>query len=67
MARTNVTFLSGGIRIAAHLYTPDAPAAGPWPALVVGHPGTGVKEQTSGTYAQLMAEQSWVFQAENRI
>lgn len=60
MARTNVNFLSNGIRIAAHLYTPDAPAAGPWPALVVGHPGTGVKEQTSGTYAQLMAERGFV-------
>ncbi|WP_277750796.1 hypothetical protein [Nonomuraea polychroma] len=38
MARTNVHFLSAGIRIAAHLYTPDASATRPWPALVVGHP-----------------------------
>ncbi|MBB5773981.1 alpha/beta hydrolase [Nonomuraea jabiensis] len=60
MARIDVAFLSGGIRIAAHLYTPDTPAAGPWPALVVGHPGTGVKEQTSGTYAQLMAERGFI-------
>ncbi|MFD1935575.1 alpha/beta hydrolase [Nonomuraea mangrovi] len=60
MAKTDVHFLSGGIRIAAHLYLPNAPATGPWPALVVGHPGTGVKEQTSGTYAQLMAERGFV-------
>jgi len=60
MARTTVSFDSAGIPLAAHLYTPDTPASGPWPALVVGHPGTGVKEQTSGTYAQLMAERGFV-------
>ncbi len=60
MARTTVSFDSAGIEIAAHLYLPDTPAAGPRPALVVGHPGTGVKEQTSGTYAQLMAERGFV-------
>ncbi|MDS0135141.1 MULTISPECIES: alpha/beta hydrolase [unclassified Amycolatopsis] len=60
MARTTVTFDSAGITLAAHLHTPDTPAAGPWPALVVGHPGTGVKEQTAGTYARLMAERGFV-------
>ncbi|WP_035844943.1 alpha/beta hydrolase [Kitasatospora azatica] len=60
MARTAVTFDSAGIPIAAHLYTPDLPAAGPLAALVVGHPGTGVKEQTAGTYAQLLAERGFV-------
>ncbi|MET8561025.1 alpha/beta hydrolase [Streptomyces flaveolus] len=63
MARNDVGFDSAGIRIAAHLYTPDTsdtPAPGPWPALVVGHPGTGVKEQTAGTYAQRMAERGFV-------
>ncbi|MGW0856930.1 alpha/beta hydrolase [Streptomyces sp. NPDC002690] len=60
MARTTVTFDSTGIRIAAHLYTPETQGSGPWPALVVGHPGTSVKEQTSGTYAQLMAERGFV-------
>ncbi|MCQ4213334.1 alpha/beta hydrolase [Streptomyces longispororuber] len=56
----NVTFDSAGIRIAAHLYLPDTAAAGPRPALVVGHPGTSVKEQTSGIYARRMAERGYV-------
>lgn len=60
MARTTVTFESAGIGIAAHLYTADTQASGPRPALVVGHAGTGVKEPTSGTYAQLMAERGFV-------
>ncbi|MFF4712951.1 alpha/beta hydrolase [Streptomyces eurythermus] len=60
MTRTTVDYDSAGIRIAAHLYTPGTPASGPRPALVVGHPGTGVKEQTSGTYARLMAERGFV-------
>ncbi|MGX1494840.1 alpha/beta hydrolase [Streptomyces tendae] len=60
MARIDVTFDSAGIRIAAHLHTPDTVSPAPLPALVVGHPGTGVKEQTSGTYAQLMAERGFV-------
>jgi hypothetical protein len=40
--RTNVTFDSAGLKIAGHLYTPDNGAAGPRPAIVVGHPGSGV-------------------------
>jgi fermentation-respiration switch protein FrsA (DUF1100 family) len=60
MTRTTVSFDSAGIPLAAHLHTPDTSAPGPWPALVVGHPGTGVKEQTSGTYARLMAERGFV-------
>ncbi|MEV5612541.1 alpha/beta hydrolase [Streptomyces sp. NPDC052225] len=61
MNRTDVTFPSAGIQIAAHLYLPEgATGAGPRPALVVGHPGTAVKEQTSGTYARLMAERGFV-------
>ncbi|MEW2567271.1 alpha/beta hydrolase [Streptomyces sp. NPDC047070] len=60
MARTTVSFDSAGIPLAAHLYTPDTSASGPRPALVVGHPGTGVKEQTSGTYARWMAERGFV-------
>ncbi|MBO1329877.1 alpha/beta hydrolase [Streptomyces sp. VRA16 Mangrove soil] len=60
MVQTKVTFDSAGLRIAAHLYTPDTPGVGPHPALVVGHPGTSVKEQTSGIYARRMAERGFV-------
>jgi hypothetical protein len=60
MSRTRVSFGSAGIEIAAHLYLPDTEASAPRPALVVGHPGTGVKEQTSGTYARLLAERGFV-------
>ncbi|SEG92074.1 hypothetical protein SAMN05216223_12541 [Actinacidiphila yanglinensis] len=57
-APASVTFESAGIPIAANLYLP-AGAAGPLPALVVGHPGTGVKEQTSGVYARQLAERGF--------
>ncbi|SFJ97902.1 hypothetical protein SAMN05421835_111181 [Amycolatopsis sacchari] len=57
--KTDVTFPSNGLRLTAHLHTPDT-GTGPWPALVVGHPGTGVKEQASGLYARRMAEQGFV-------
>ncbi|MEU4118483.1 alpha/beta hydrolase [Kitasatospora sp. NPDC028055] len=60
MPRTDVRFDSAGIGVAAHLYIPDNAAQGPLPALVVGHPGTGVKEQTSGTYARQLAERGFV-------
>jgi fermentation-respiration switch protein FrsA (DUF1100 family) len=60
MIRTSVTFDSAGIDIAGHLYLPDAPSAAPHPAIVVGHPGTGVKEQAAGLYAARLAERGFV-------
>lgn len=60
MARTDVTFDSAGIPLAGHLYTPDTAARGPRPAIVVGHPGSGVKEQAAGLYARRMAERGFV-------
>lgn len=64
--RTDVTFPSNGFQLAGHLYTPDndgnpgTQPAGPRPAIVVGHPGTGVKEQTAGLYARLLADRGFV-------
>ncbi|MEU9876129.1 alpha/beta hydrolase [Streptomyces phaeochromogenes] len=72
MMRTDVTFASAGLKLAGHLYTPgDSPgdlpgdtssgeAAGPRPAIVVGHPGSGVKEQAAALYARRLAEQGFV-------
>ncbi|MFJ6572276.1 alpha/beta hydrolase [Streptomyces sp. NPDC091292] len=58
--RTDVTFDSAGLKLAGHLYTPDQPADGPRPAVVVSHPMTGVKEQTAGLYAERLAREGFV-------
>ncbi|MEU4172892.1 alpha/beta hydrolase [Streptomyces sp. NPDC026665] len=63
MAKSAITFNSAGIPLAGHLYipdTPDATTASPRPAVVVGHPGSGVKEQAAGLYAQRLAEKGFV-------
>ncbi|MGW3983025.1 alpha/beta hydrolase [Streptomyces mirabilis] len=57
--RTDVTFLSNGLTLAGHLYTPDRHDGPPLPAIVVLHPWGGVKEQTAGLYARLLAEQGF--------
>jgi fermentation-respiration switch protein FrsA (DUF1100 family) len=53
--KTNVTFLSAGLKLAGHFRTPDDGVTGPRPAVVVGHPGTGVKEQAAGLYARRLS------------
>ena len=62
--RTDVTFRSNGMRLAAHLWTPDGGAGAAegtrLPAVVVGHPTTGVKEQTATLYARRLAGQGYV-------
>lgn len=56
--RSDVTFRSSGLALAGHLHTPDDDGpvtdAGR-PAVVVGHPGSGVKEQAAGLYARRLA------------
>ncbi|MFE2279683.1 alpha/beta hydrolase [Streptomyces sp. NPDC059454] len=58
----NVTFPTDDQRmLAGHLYLPeDFEANGSYPAIVVAHPGGGVKEQTAGLYARRLAEQGFV-------
>jgi fermentation-respiration switch protein FrsA (DUF1100 family) len=58
--RTDVTFPSAGLKLAGHLYTPDGEVAGRRPAIVVGHPMSGVKEQTAGVYAERLARAGFV-------
>ncbi len=51
--KKNVTFSSGGQNIAAHLYIPDDHQAGQTsPAILTVTPAGGIKEQTSGLYAE---------------
>jgi len=57
--KEDVRFESAGLEIAGHLYLPEG-AQTPGPAVVVGHPGTGVKEQAAGLYARRLAEQGFV-------
>ena len=58
--KTDVTFLSGGLKLAGHLYTPNGEATGPRPAIVIGHPGSGVKEQAAGLYAERLSREGFV-------
>ena len=53
---TKVTFKSFGIPIAGHLYHPvEGSQERQGAAIVIGHPFTAIKEQTSGIYAQALA------------
>jgi fermentation-respiration switch protein FrsA (DUF1100 family) len=55
--RTDVSFLSAGITLAGHLYQPQRANGA---AVVVGHPASGVKEQTAATYAARLADAGFV-------
>jgi hypothetical protein len=49
---TNLWFPSAGPELAGHLYTRGDKFAGPLPAIVVGDPGSGVKEHAAGRYGR---------------
>ncbi|WP_064120700.1 alpha/beta hydrolase [Pseudomonas fluorescens] len=59
--KTNVSFLSNGLKLAGHLYLPaDLQPGEQRPAIVVAHPFGGVKEQTAGLYAGKLAEKGLI-------
>lgn len=56
-----VTYKLNGIDISANIYTPaNYNPSKRYPAVVVAHPNGGVKEQTAGLYAQLLAESGYI-------
>jgi uncharacterized protein len=56
-----VTFKNGNLKMAGHLYLPAAfDKSKKYPAIITVHPAGGVKEQTSGLYAQKLAEQGYI-------
>jgi uncharacterized protein len=56
-----VSYTLRGLKIAANVYTPAGyDPNGSYPAITVAHPNGGVKEQTSGRYAQRLAEQGYI-------
>lgn len=57
----HVTFNNGGVRMAGNLYLPaNYDRSKKYPAIVVAHPWGGVKEQTSGLYAQQLARKGFI-------
>jgi fermentation-respiration switch protein FrsA (DUF1100 family) len=57
--QTPVTFLSNTFTLAGILFTPDSHTGGRLPAVVVSHPGGGVKEQTASLYAERLAAEGY--------
>ncbi|KAG9062233.1 hypothetical protein KI688_006565 [Linnemannia hyalina] len=57
MTRKDVTFLSGNLKLAGHLYVPDGASKSKLPAIVAVHPFGGVKEQTTGVYAEKLSDE----------
>lgn len=57
----HVQFKNAAIKMAGNIYLPKGfQQSVKYPAVVVVHPGGGVKEQTAGVYAQRLAEQGFV-------
>lgn len=59
--KKSVTFKNDNINMAGNLYLPEAFAKSQkYSGIVVVHPGGGVKEQTSGVYAEKLSTQGFV-------
>ncbi len=57
----SIQFKNGDINMAGNVYLPDGfDPSRRYSAIVVVHPGGGVKEQTAGLYAQRLAKQGFV-------
>ncbi|WFD41106.1 uncharacterized protein MJAP1_004100 [Malassezia japonica] len=54
-----VTFPSRGIKVVGELRVPDDASAKKRAAVIVAHPMSGVKEQTAGSYAELLAKEGF--------
>ena len=54
-----VTFDGAGLKLAGTLHIPSD-AAAPRPAIIVGHPASGVKEQAAGLYARRLCERGFI-------
>lgn len=58
---TKVTFNNNNLKMVGNLYLPkDFNENKKYPVIISVHPGGGVKEQTSGLYAQKLAEQGFI-------
>ncbi|MFS4474306.1 alpha/beta hydrolase [Chryseobacterium sp. T20] len=61
MKPESIYFKNKELSIAANLYTPENfDATKKYPAIVIGHPAGGVKEQTAGIYAEKMAAKGFI-------
>lgn len=61
VAVESVSFKNRDMLVAGHLYSPKKKVDGKrYTAIVVGHPFNGVKEQTSGLHAAMLAELGYV-------
>lgn len=58
--KEEVRFRNGDIQVAGHLYRPENAADKKLPAIIVVHPGGGVKEQTAGLYAEQLAQRGFL-------
>ncbi|MEU9453128.1 alpha/beta hydrolase [Streptomyces sp. NPDC048277] len=56
---TSVTFPSNDLALAGILFTPDDHVDGRLPAVVISHPGGGVKEQSPSVYAERLAREGF--------
>ncbi|GAA2608926.1 MULTISPECIES: alpha/beta hydrolase [Streptomyces] len=57
--KTDVTFPSNDLAVAGTLFTPDERIDARLPAIVISHPGGGVKEQSPSVYAERLTREGF--------